>query len=84
MKPAGVKTNGRREETDRLTCVIKTKERLEVRHGHPNSIISGRAVKSNSAVMIIIITDLEPQQHLPGTCPLLLRLASAALLSPAV
>lgn len=29
------------KETDCLTCVIKTKEWLKVRHGQPNSIIGG-------------------------------------------
>lgn len=66
MNPAGRERNGRREETDHLTCVIKTKDGLNVRHGQPN-FISGQVARSNGAV--IKITALE---HLPEIWPLLL------------
>lgn len=62
MNPAGRERNGRREETDHLTCVIKTKDELNVRHGQPN-FISGQVARSNGAV--IIITALE---HLHYFC----------------
>lgn len=49
IKPAGAEKNGRREETDRLTGVIKTKEWLKVRLGQPNFIISGRVCEKATA-----------------------------------